>query len=304
MCAMLCAHGYARDVIDDTGLCKINWSQGDITCLGESAEGQGSFAAKISAKVIAQRNLLEVVKGVRIDSEVTVADGMITSDIIKSRVEGVIRGGQIVSNVYDGEKQYATATIRLQMGKDLLGALLSDPQKLAWNEKIERFWNSFSLIPSAQAAVYSPTERETVEKVLSDLRERGDGKGAAYLETVLKEMDTNRYTGILIDVSSIPDFKKAMIVRLVDEGGAEIYPGGAVDKETLMKRNTSVGYKFGYDDARQDKRVFDKPLEFKAASVYKNKKSNIVLAPEQLDALEALDPSILASAKIILVLGE
>ena len=294
----------ARDVIDDTGLCRINWSEGYITCVGESAQGQSSFAAKLSAKVIAQRNLLEVVKGVRIDSEVSVSDGMIASDVIKSRVEGVIRGVQILSNLYDSQKQSAAAMVRLRMGKDLLGALLSDPTQLSWNEKIERFWRGISLVPSAEAAVYSTTERKTIEKILKELRTQGDASGAAYLESVLGEMDANRYTGILIDVSEISDFQKAMIVRLVDEGGSEVYPDPIVSRATLMKRNTSVGFKFGYEDAKQDKRVFDKPLEFKAASVYKNKKSNIVLSPSQLELLRSVDPTVLRQAKIILVLGD
>lgn len=295
----------AREVVDDSGLCKINWSRGFVTCVGESAEGQSSFAAKLSAKVIAQRNLLEVVKGVRIDSEVTIQDGMITSDVIKSRVEGVVRGGQIIDNRYDDGKKSATATVRLQMGKDLLAALLSDPDKLSWNETIKMWWDRFSLIPEAHAAAaYTPGEQDTIRKVLADLRERGDSEGSAYFENVLKTMSANNHTGILIDISDLPDFRKAMIVRLVDEDGAEIYPASVVSKETLMKRNTSVGYVFGFEDARLDKRVFDRPLELKATSVYKNKKSNIVLTKAQLERLEMLDPVVLKSAKIILVLGE
>ena len=35
----------ARDVVEDTGICQINWTQGTITCSGESAEGQARFAA-------------------------------------------------------------------------------------------------------------------------------------------------------------------------------------------------------------------------------------------------------------------
>ncbi|MEA2072527.1 MAG: hypothetical protein U9O86_03000, partial [Campylobacterota bacterium] len=145
----------AREVVDSVGSCKINWTQGSITCEGESAEGQSKFAAKISAKVIAQRNLLEVVKGVRIDSMVTVKDGMFSSDVIKSRVQGVIKGGQIISNKYDSKDKYSVATIRLDMGKDLLSALLSDPTQLSWNEKIQKFWNKFSIYTNAYAATYS-----------------------------------------------------------------------------------------------------------------------------------------------------
>ena len=295
----------ARDVVDNTGLCQINWTQGHIVCDGESAEGQSSFAAKLAAKVIAQRNLLEVVKGVQIDSEITIEDGMQTSDVISSRVQGVVRGGQIIANKYDSSKKSAVATIKLQMGKDLLSALLSDPTKLSWNEKIDELWNNFSIISVAHASSsYTPKERETIQKLLKDMRTQGNSVGVTYLENILETMNEESYTGILIDVSELDNFKKAMIVRLVDENGHEVYPAKLVNKKTLMKRNTSVGYMFGVEDARKNRRVFDKPLELKVSSVYKNKRSNIVIDNEQLALFNTLDKALLKKAKIILVLGE
>ena len=294
----------ARDVVDNTGLCQINWTHGYIVCDGESAEGQSSFAARLAAKVIAQRNLLEVVKGVQIDSEITIEDGMQTSDVISSRVQGVVRGGQIIANRYDSSKKSAVATIKLQMGKDLLSALLSDPTKLSWNEKIDELWHNFSIISVAHASSYTPKERDTIQKLLKDMRTQGNSVGVSYLEGVLETMNEENYTGILIDVSELVSFKKAMIVRLVDETGNEVYPAKLVNKKMLMKRNTSVGYMFGVEDARKNKRIFDKPLEIKVSSVYKNKRSNIVIDKEQLVMFNALDKALLKKAKIVLVLGE
>ena len=294
----------AREVIDSSGSCKINWTQGFISCEGESAEGQSSYGAKILAKVIAQRNLLEVIRGVSIDSEVTVSDGMLSSDIIKSRVQGVIKGGQILSNNYNSTSKSAIAIIKLEMGKDLLSALLSDPTKLSWNEKIQKAWDGFNFITSANASTYSQQDKETIKKLLDDMRERGDAKGSEYLSDVLDNIDNNQYSGILIDISGIANFEKAMIVKLVDEGGAEIYPSTVLDKATLVKKNTSVGYMYGIQDARENKRVFDKPVEFKAQKVYKNRKSNIVLTKSQIEVIKGLDQEILKRAKIILVLGE
>lgn len=294
----------AREVVDSVGSCKINWSQGSITCEGESAEGQDRRSAKIAAKVTAQRNVLEVIKGVRINSMVTVKDGMLSSDVITSRVQGVVRGGQIISNEYDSEDKYAVATIKLQMGEDLLSALLSDPTKLAWNEKVEQFWNSWSIIPNAYAATYSKYDQKTLEKILEDLRKRGDKKASNYVSSLLQEINDIKYSGILIDVSEVAEFEKAMIVKLVDKNGNEIYPANYVKKATLLKRNTSVGYMYGFDDARKNKRVFSSPVEIKAKDVYKKRYSNLVLSDEQVKTIEALDQEILKKAKIILVLGD
>jgi len=295
---------HARDVVDDTGICKINWTQGFITCIGESAEGQSSFGAKLSAKVLAQRNMLEVIKGVRIDSLVTIKDGMFSSDVIHSRVSGMIRGAQIISNKFNAKRGSAEATAKIFMGKDLLSALLSDPTKLSWNEKIEKFWSGMSFMTTANAATYGYKDKELLKKLMHDFRSRGDKKSSHYIATILEDISKNSYSGIMIDVSGIAKFEKALIVKLVDEAGDEIYPSNILSDDVLLRKNTSVGYMYGFEDARQDKRVFNTPLEIKVKSIYANRRSSLVLTKEQIQSIQSLSPKVLASAKIILVLGD
>ncbi len=295
---------FARDVVESKGECSINWTQGFIECQGESAEGQSRYGAKISAKVIAQRNLLEVIKGVHIDSETTIEDGMFSSEIIKSRVSGTIRGAQVVANKYDTKQKYAVAILKLMMGKDLLSALMSDPTQLSFNEKVMQLWNSFHIVPEANAATYGYKDKATIQKVLEDLRVNGDVQGSAYLHKVLQNIDEQEYSGVLIDVSEIKNFKKAMIVKLVDEKGHELYPAGLVGTEVLIKQNTSVGYIYGLEDAKKNRRVYHTPLEMKATSIYKKRYSNIVLTKEQVKQLKSINTDILKNAKIILVLGD
>jgi len=295
---------FARDVIDQSDDCIINWTQGNIDCTAESAEGQSRFAAKIAAKTLAKRDMLGTVKGVQIDSETTVKDGLLASDIIRSRVSGMIKGCQIIKTTYNNETRSATATARIMMGKDLLAALLSDPSQLSFNEKVQKFFNAINPVATLSASTYSPKERETVMKMLQDMREMGDDVAVNHLQKVLDSMDDTTYSGILIDVSNLNKFKKAMIVRLVDAKGREIYPAHYLSKDVLTKRNTSVGYMFGLEDARRNTRVFSTPLEMKVDSVYKNKRSNIVLNDAQIAMIEALDKKVLANAKIILVLED
>jgi len=294
---------FARDAIDLSGPCTINWTQGLIACEGESARGQESFAAKRVAVVVAQRNLLEVIKGVRIDSQTTVRDGLVGNDVITSRVEGVIRGAQVTKNIYNETTGSATARVQLRMGEDLLKALLSDPEKLSFNEKINDLWNNFSIITSANASTYSYKEKVTLEKLLGDMKASKNRAASKQIEKILAEMNSN-FTGMLIDVSDINGFEKALIVRLVDKNGVELYPAGSLSKKMLQKRNTSVGYVFGHGDAIKNLRVFNKPLEFKASKVYRRKRSNIVLSDTQIVELKKLDPMIFKKAKIVLLLGD
>lgn len=294
----------ARDVIDDTGICKINWTKGFITCIGESAEGQNKYAAKIAAKVIAKRNMLEVIKGVRIDSLVTVKDGMFSSDVIHSRVSGVIRGAQIISNDFNTQRGSAEATAKLFMGKDLLSALMSDSTKLSWNEKIEKFWSGISFITTANASTYGYKDKELLQKLMQDFRSRGDKKSTQYIENILEDISKNSYSGILIDVSNISKFEKALIVKLVDKDGVEVYPSNILSDTVLFQKNTSVGFMYGFEDARNDTRVFNTPLEIKVKKIYANRRSSLVLSKEQIQSIKSLSPEVLSRAKIILVLGD
>ena len=73
-----------------------------------TADGYGRYPAgmpvsiaKIQARraavVDAQRNLLESIKGVAIDSETTVENFMLKNDVIHSKVSGIIKGAQVIS---------------------------------------------------------------------------------------------------------------------------------------------------------------------------------------------------------------
>ena len=57
---------------------------------------QAKLLAKRSARVDAQRNLLEMVEGVRVTSGTTVKDAQLESDLVANRVKGLLRGAFVV----------------------------------------------------------------------------------------------------------------------------------------------------------------------------------------------------------------
>ena len=63
---------------------------------GKVGTAQGKRMAELAARRDAQRNLLEQILGVKIDSETKVRDFVTESDKIRSKVEGFIRGAYIV----------------------------------------------------------------------------------------------------------------------------------------------------------------------------------------------------------------
>ena len=89
-------------VIRPTGPGQVDWSYQAIQAKGMSVIdtalplAQAKAMAIRGAKLDAQRNLLETIKGVRIVSETRVNDLMTLSDYVYSRVEGVVKGAVMV----------------------------------------------------------------------------------------------------------------------------------------------------------------------------------------------------------------
>ncbi len=100
---------------------EINWVQGYISAIGNgTADPSGNkikdrLKSMRAAELVAQRTLLETLKGVQIDSRTTVENLMVKEDIINSRVEGVIRGAQIVKRDVKWEGNVPLATVEMRV---------------------------------------------------------------------------------------------------------------------------------------------------------------------------------------------
>ena len=99
----------------------INWKTRYITSKGIAVttsnttnSSQNRLLARRGAIVDAQRNLLETIDGVRIDSTTTVSDHM-TNDEIRSSVKGTLKNFEIIDEKWDGEVY--EITMHVTMGK-------------------------------------------------------------------------------------------------------------------------------------------------------------------------------------------
>jgi hypothetical protein len=109
----------ASDWVDKIGQGNVNWSTGYIEAVGIGAPPE-KLAGKINTRPIALhaaqadalRNLLEITKGVQVDSSTSVKDFTVESDVIDTQVNGLVKGALIVDYQYlpDG-----TAEFRLRM---------------------------------------------------------------------------------------------------------------------------------------------------------------------------------------------
>lgn len=94
----------SKPIIQEKPNGQINWTEQYIEAKGQSVIdnerfknlAQAKLMAQRGAVVDAQRNLLEIIKGVNVTSETTVQDMITTHDYIYTRVDGVIKGAKMV----------------------------------------------------------------------------------------------------------------------------------------------------------------------------------------------------------------
>jgi len=120
---------------------EIDWSEQVIRATGSGAPNPDApnvaaarLGAERAAKADALRNILETIKGVRIDSETLVVNAMTQNDVIRTRVQGIVRGARTVNTRYlsDGAVE-VTVEIRMASAaapSDTLAATVLPPQTL------------------------------------------------------------------------------------------------------------------------------------------------------------------------------
>lgn len=117
--AGLCA--YSAQAADDFSKGSVNWTEGYIEAIGYGTsnvsgnKGKDRINARRAAEVSAQRALLEVIKGVHITSLSTVEESILKDDHIRTRVDGIIKGAQIIDDKVDWEGNSPIASVRMRI---------------------------------------------------------------------------------------------------------------------------------------------------------------------------------------------
>jgi len=263
----------ASDMVDKIGQGSINWSSGYIEAVGIGAPPE-KLAGKINARPIALRaaqidavhNLLEITKGMQVDSATAIKDFTVGSDVIDTQVSGLVKGAEVIYYQYmpDGR-----AEVKLRI--PLYGNLAQIIMPLAMAKP-----------PAAQA-----------------LNEAAPAPAVKTLESLPA---TVVYTGIVIDARGI-QARPAISPRIFDENGKEVYGLASVDLEYMAKNGMS-GYARELTVAQSNQRVGANPIKIKAVRTSGTGKSDIIIsnADAQNIRLSAKSASFLNQCKVMIVL--
>lgn len=240
---------------------EVDWAAGVVTGVGigvappDAANAtQAQALARRAALSVAYRNLLEAVKGVRVDSKTTVRNYTVTRDEIETRVQGLVHKATVIN-----EQVLADGTIQVTVQMKISGELPT------------------SLLPSPAAP---PTPLFT------------DGSGANKPAIAAMPAEPRSYTGVVVNAEGLP-VKPAMNPRIIMEDGRVAYGREWVDEDQLQDQ-TLVGYVEGMSAAKTHGRVTNTPLVIKALRAENSTDvvisdadaQTLHLVPEHLEFLE------------------
>jgi hypothetical protein len=263
----------ASDFVDKVGQGSINWSSGYIEAVGIGAPPE-KLARKINARPIALRaaqadalhNLLEITKGVQVDSATSIKDFTVGSDVIDTQVSGLVKGAEVVDRQYmpDGK-----AEVRLRIS----------------------LYDNLAQIIMPLAMAKTPVAPVPAESL-----------SAPSVKILASPSAPVSYTGIVVDARGI-QARPAMLTRILDEEGNEVYGLVNVDLEYAVKQGMS-GYARDLKAAQSNQRVGANPITVKALRTNGAGKSDIIIsnADAQKIRSSAERASFLNQCKVMIVL--
>ena len=223
----------------------IDWQSGQIVAVGIGApppsalsNAQARPMAIRAATVVARRNLLEILKGMQIDSATTVENYMVTDDTVVSQVRGQLQNSRILDTAYMSD-----GTIEVTVSATLRGSFADAvmPKTLPFK--------SLAAVPAPQSAP-------------------SDAVAAA-------PHPVAAFSGVVVDGRGL-GLRPALSPRIVDEQGAEIYGTAQVSREYAVQQGMA-GYAKDPEAARGNPRVVSNPLLLKAMAVAGQARTDVVL---------------------------
>jgi len=246
--------------IGDKG--RVNWSEGYIEAVGIGAPPERYYGkpqarpmAVRAATLDAYRNLLEVTKGVRVDSRTTIRDFTVESDVINSQVDGLVKGAREVHKEYlsDGTVE---VTVRMPLAGGIYQVII--PRAL------QRPPRDVPPPSAPQPPVASPPPAMTTPAP------------AAPVPATAPPAAPIAYTGMVVDARGL-QARPAMSPKVVDETGKEVYGSANVDREYAVQQGVS-GYARDLTAAQSNPRVTNNPVSLKGVRTDGPGRSDIVIS--------------------------
>lgn len=234
---------------------KINWEVGVVKATGMGAppsgmpQGQARMMARRAAIVDCYRNLAEIVYGVRVDSETLVRNFVTESDVIETKVTGMIKGAQIVSDKQMPDGSYEVIMVIPLYGKESVGNIILPEAISQQKVKMEEAGKEIIPLPPAPEV---PLE--------------------------------GSYTGLIIDARG-KGVEPCMSPKIISEDGDEVYGTMKVDPEIVIEKGI-IGYAHSMGKAKQSWRAGDHPLIIEATGKCGTFKADVLVTQKDAQRIK------------------
>jgi hypothetical protein len=204
--------GQHTDIITPNG--RTDWTTGMVTARGIGIPPknpvnalQAREMARKAAWSVSLRNLLEIVKGVYVDSTTTVSNYVTTDDEVKTKVEGLVKGARIVKEQEMPDGSFET-TVEMKLMGDFSGLVL--PQTAPKSEPLQKY--------------LKPVANQSMPKSYSGLviDARGIGASPALAPRVLNEEGEEAYSVAYVEQRNTAE--QGIVIYVPDPASAKAHP--------------------------------------------------------------------------------
>jgi len=267
----------SNDAVQQVDNGAMNYSNGFVVATGIGAisplaqnPGMARATAVRAAKVDAMRNLLEAVMAITVSSETTVRGAAIENDVVKTSVEGMVRGARMRD--IDGDGRGSNSDIRY----------LSDTS-IEIEMEVHMSGISEVILPPAGFAP-APVA------------------GGAPAPAAPAAPRPGTVTGLIVDARGL-GLRPAMSPKIVDQNGGVVYGPGNFTREFAVKFGVA-GYSKNLEQAQQDPRVVGNPMVVKGVGVQGANKADLVLAAGDVPRVKGADSSgkFLSNCKVMILI--
>ena len=284
-----------KDVLERLPSGVINWTQGLITAKGSGAPptgitviSQARLMAERAAKADALRNLLEAVKGVRVDADTTVENFTTKNDVVMTRVSGIVKGATVVDKRYlsDGGVEVTVAVyltgellaVMLQELPPLTTPLMPAPAIPFIDKPLPPSRPIPPPIPPPQdkKVPLPPQEKKvTPPPVVEEKKPPAAPEVQAKIEEKL-DLKKLEYTGLIVDARKL-GLRPALIPKILNQKGEMVYSSQSLAQRELIKMGL-VGYAKDVDAASKNQRVTAEPCIVPGLNAAGEKKTDVVIS--------------------------
>jgi len=255
----------------------IDWENGIVYSVGMgvpndklTSAAQKRYSAYQAARVVAQRNLLQMIEEVQIDSTQTVKMGMLENDEINLQIHGTVKNVSEVGKPKVASDGSTFVTMQMHL-RDIMSILAKNEHFELMDKEIPKTLSPAPSAPATNAPAYG-----------------GDAK------TV--------YSGLIIDAKGL-GVKPAMSPKVFNADGTEIYGSAQVDRDFALQYGIA-GYVKDLAQGKGNERVKGNPLVIKAEPAGGNKGSDLKISNQDAELLKQLEQTqaFLREGRVLIVL--